>query len=70
MKFNSYFYSQTITGLTSTIYHYTSDLKAGTEVLLYIADAAGNEAWSGNVSTHRLSQAISDVNGTLDCCGG
>jgi hypothetical protein len=46
------FYSDTISDLDSTVLHYTSELKAGSEVMLFIADSAGNEAWSGNVSTH------------------
>ena len=66
LKFNSCFNSQTITGLTSTVYHYTTNLNAGTEVLLYVADSSGEDAWSGNVSTYRLSQAMFDLNGTLD----
>jgi len=41
---------QTINGLSSTTYQYKSNLKAGTVVLLFIADSAGNEAWSGEIT--------------------
>jgi hypothetical protein len=41
---------QTIDGLTSTIYQYTTSLKPGTQVMLFIADSAGNEAWSGDIT--------------------
>jgi len=40
----------TITGLTTTVYEYTSDFKAGTQVLLFVADSAGNDAWSGEIT--------------------
>jgi len=40
----------TISNLTSTVFRYTSDFKPGTEVMLFIADSAGNEAWSGNIT--------------------
>jgi hypothetical protein len=41
---------QTISGLTSTVYQYTSELKPGTDVLLFVSDSVGNEAWSGNIT--------------------
>jgi len=48
---------QTIPGLTSTTYQYTSHLKAGTQVVLFIADTAGNEAWSGAITIGANSSA-------------
>jgi len=48
---------QTIPGLSSTTYQYKSQLKAGTVVLLFIADSAGNEAWSGEITIGSNSSA-------------
>jgi len=48
---------RTIPGLSSTTYNYISDLKAGTKVLLFIADSAGNEAWSNEITIGGSSSA-------------
>ncbi|KAF8807049.1 hypothetical protein BYT27DRAFT_7190763 [Phlegmacium glaucopus] len=40
----------TIWGLTATLFDYSGKVAAGTEVVLYISDSAGNEAWSGNIT--------------------
>ena len=66
LKFNSSSYSVTLAGLTSTTYKYKTNLAPGTKILLYIADSGINEAWSNEVSAHRLSQAISNLSGTSD----
>lgn len=41
---------RTIDGLKSTVYQYKTDLAPGTEVMLYLSDNAGDEAWSGNIT--------------------
>ena len=65
MKFNSHFYSKTFTNINKTSLDYKTDLKPGTKILFFVADSSDKEAWSGVVSTHRFSQAMSDMNGTL-----
>jgi hypothetical protein len=40
----------TIWGLTATVFDYSGKIATGTEVVLYISDSVGNEAWSGNIT--------------------
>jgi len=41
---------QTIDDLKSTVYHLTPRWAPGTEVMLFVSDNAGDQAWSGNIT--------------------
>ena len=45
--------------LKSTTFNYTADISAGTELIFFVSDSLGNDAWSSNVSIHRLLQTTS-----------
>jgi len=56
-----------ISNLTSTVLDYVGNITSGTEVVLYISDSTGNEAWSGNITVGASSNntCITGVSSTV-----
>lgn len=55
----------TIDDLTSTIYHLTPDWAPGTELVLFVSDNAGDQAWSGNITVGSGSDACTSGGSTI-----